>query len=70
MKIIEMSNDRVRESRDVTAGGRPLPVAKPAAPRNDSANNVLSGVKEPQVTVSFGEEPLALVPPAAPAAAQ
>jgi pilus assembly protein CpaB len=70
VKIIEMSNDRVRESREVSSGRRTIPVTKPAPSANDLGAGVLSGVKEPELTVTIGEEPLALAPTAAPAAAQ
>jgi pilus assembly protein CpaB len=70
MTLIEMSDDRVRESRDVSSGRHTVPVAKPAPTNNDLGENILSGVKEPVITVAISEEPLALAPTPAPAAAQ
>jgi len=70
VKIIEMSNDRVRESREASSGRRTIPVATPAPTKNDLGASMLSGVKEPEFTITSGEEPLAMAPTTAPAAAQ
>jgi pilus assembly protein CpaB len=56
MKLIEMSDDRVQESRAVSAGPRTVPVAKPAPHSGDLGRNDVSGVKEPEIFVSYGEE--------------
>ena len=74
MKIIEMSDDRVRRRRGCQCARRTVPVAKPNAANNDlSANvqteHVLSGVKEPQLSVTASEEPLAVLPTAVATAA-
>ena len=55
-KLIEMSDDRVQESRAVSAGPRTVPVAKPAPHSGDLGRNDVSGVKEPEIFVSYGEE--------------
>jgi Flp pilus assembly protein CpaB len=55
LRVVEMSDGRVKESRDVSTGNRPI--ATPAAPANDGSefrtNYVPSGVAEP---VELGEE--------------
>jgi pilus assembly protein CpaB len=65
VKVFEMSDDRVRESRDVSSGRRPIPVAQPAPGNNDLGLGTLSGVKEPEITVAPSDEPLALAPASA-----
>jgi pilus assembly protein CpaB len=64
VKIIEMSDDRVRESRDVSTAPRQLPVAQPAADANDLGRNIPSGVRLPAGDLLVGEQPLAALPPA------
>lgn len=66
MKILEMSDDRVRESREVSAARRTVPVSNPRPATSDVGYGVLSGVKEPTLTMAVGEEPLALAPAAIP----
>lgn len=73
VKIFEMSDDRIRESRDVSNGRRDVvPVAAPAAtpPSAEAARlDAPSGVKVPDVTYHTGEDPLAALAAAdAPAA--
>jgi pilus assembly protein CpaB len=66
VQIIEMSDARIRESRDVSSGRRDAapasrPVAAPASDevsRNLPAEDAPSGVKVPGVLYSIGEEPL------------
>jgi len=69
VKIFEMSDDRVRESRDVSGGRRQLPVAQPAPAANDLGLNIPSGVKLAEHDLFVSEQPLAALPPAAPAEA-
>ena len=66
VKIIEMSNDRIKESRDVTSGRRGIPVSQPAPANNDVSLDDATGVKSPEVAVAAGEEALLAVAPAAP----
>jgi pilus assembly protein CpaB len=54
MKIIEMSDERIRESRQPAAARRNVPVSNPASSDNDLG--WLSGVKEPHLVVAVGEE--------------
>jgi pilus assembly protein CpaB len=66
VQVLEMSDDRVQESRDVS-GSRPVstpaaeaaPATEPVAQPNQSVHNLPSGVKEPAATV-VAAEPLAL----------
>jgi pilus assembly protein CpaB len=59
MRVIEMSDDRVQESREASAGRRTVPVANPAVKGGDLGHSDLSGVKEPVIMVSLGEDPVA-----------
>jgi pilus assembly protein CpaB len=52
MEVIEMSDDRVQESRAVTAGRREVPVQQPAAGAEATNTIVPSGVKQPAAPVS------------------
>jgi pilus assembly protein CpaB len=65
VRIFEMSDDRIRESRDVSGGRREVPVAAPAAPANAAPEatglNAPTGVKVPAVSYEVGEEPLAAI---------
>jgi pilus assembly protein CpaB len=62
VKLFEMSDDRVRESRDVSAARGTVPVSNPPPPSNELGSHSLSGVKEPTLHIAIGEEPLALAP--------
>jgi Flp pilus assembly protein CpaB len=61
VRIFEMSDDRIRESRDVSGGRREVPVAAPAAAPAPEATggSVPSGVKVPEVSYQVGDDPLA-----------
>lgn len=73
VKLFEMSDDRIRESREISAGRREVPVSQPA-PAGDQAaalpagGNIPTGVKVPEVTYQLGDEPLAFDASAAGAA--
>lgn len=67
VRVIEMSDDRIRESREVSSGRRDVstsPAAQPAQPTSmapsaapapqDLGRDAPSGVREPQVLVSIG----------------
>jgi hypothetical protein len=60
MKIIEMSDERIRESRQPGSARRDLPVSNPVSPENELG--WLSGVKEPHLVVAVGEEASARPP--------
>jgi pilus assembly protein CpaB len=79
VKVFEMSDDRVRESRDVTAGRRrEIPVSQPAPALNNSDRDfdrdfdrdlgyeAPSGIRAPGATAINGDAPLALAPAAIP----
>lgn len=69
VKIMEMSDDRVQESRAVSAGRGLVPVSKPQPGQGDLGQNpasqsnpgygVLSGVQEPSLTFVAAEQPVA-----------
>jgi pilus assembly protein CpaB len=65
VKIMEMSDDRVRESRDMTGGRQRLPVGLPAPAGNDLGVNIPSGVKLADGDFVAVDRPLAALPPAA-----
>jgi pilus assembly protein CpaB len=56
VKILEMSDDRVRESREVSAARRNIPVTTPKA---EAGHDDLSGVKEPSLIYETSHQPLA-----------
>jgi pilus assembly protein CpaB len=60
VKILEMSDERVRESREVSTGRRTVPVATPAGPKGEAGHETTSGVKEPSFTYEVSQEPVAL----------
>jgi pilus assembly protein CpaB len=62
-RIIEMSDDRVRESRAVSAAPRQLPVAQPAPDANDFGRNIPSGVRLVEGDLLVSEQPQAALPP-------
>jgi Flp pilus assembly protein CpaB len=71
LKIIEMSNDRVRESRDVTNGRRGIPVSQPVPANNDVSRNATdldhaTGVKTPEIAVAANEDSLVAAVAVAP----
>ncbi|HZN35214.1 MAG TPA: Flp pilus assembly protein CpaB [Pirellulaceae bacterium] len=71
VQILEMSNDRIRESREISAGRREVPVSQPIpAPANDQVGRIPTGVKVPDVAYELGEEPLAALAPVAPEGAK
>jgi pilus assembly protein CpaB len=47
VKILEMSDDRVRESREVSAARNTVPVAAPVQTKGQAGHEAVSGVKEP-----------------------
>ena len=65
VRILEMSNDRIQESRNAPGSKSESPVAKPAPATTDVSLNVPSGVQIPELTLAFGDEPVAAAPPAA-----
>jgi Flp pilus assembly protein CpaB len=66
VKLFEMSDDRIRESREISSGRREIPVSQPA-PAGDqvsslpSDRNIPTGVKVPDVSYQLGDEPLAAI---------
>jgi pilus assembly protein CpaB len=67
MKIYEMSDDRVQESRDVSAGQRHIPVKQTVPAASDLGLDFPSGVKLPEAEFISADQPLAALPPATPA---
>ena len=64
MQLIEMSDERVRESRDVSAGRQPVPIAKPAPTNDVLGHDAPSGVKLPEIYVSTAEHSVVAPTPA------
>jgi pilus assembly protein CpaB len=69
MKIIEMSDDRVRESRDVSVGQRLTAATETAQPHN-VRNHLRSGVKEPETTAAMDDKSSASHPATAAVSAR
>ena len=53
VRVIEMSDDRIRESREVSTGQRDAPVNAPAAPIENKNAVIHSGVKVPEAAVAI-----------------
>ena len=74
VKLFEMSDDRIRESREISSGRRELPVSQPAPTADQAAGlsadrNIPTGVKVPDVSYQLGDEPLAAIDASAQASA-
>jgi hypothetical protein len=65
VRILEMSNDRIQESRNAPGSKSESPVAKPAPAAAEVSLNAPSGVQVPELTLAFADESLAAVAPAA-----
>ena len=61
VKILEMSDDRVLESRAVSAARNLVPVSKPQPGQPDLSFGELSGVKEPSLTYVAADEPVTAI---------
>jgi pilus assembly protein CpaB len=68
VRVIEMSDERIQESRNAPGSKSESPVARPAPAPGDVSRNLDSGVLVPELTVTYGEEAAAVA--AAPPAAQ
>ena len=53
VQILEMSNDRIRESRQVSTSRDEAPVVRPAPQHDDVTRVIPSGVEPPHYAVSF-----------------
>ena len=62
VKILEMSDDRVQESRAVSSPRGLVPVSQPRPAEGDLGYGVLSGVKEPSLSYVAADEPAANLP--------
>ncbi len=65
VKVLEMSDDRVQESRAVSAAQRTVPVGAPAQSKGEAGHESVTGVKEPSFSYEAAPQPLALAPAAA-----
>jgi len=70
VRILEMSNERIQESRNAPGSKSESPVAKSAPSADDVSRNIPSGVQVPELTVAFGDEPLAAAASATTSVAQ
>ena len=70
MKVYEMSDDRVKESRDVSGARRQIPVKQTAPAAGDLGLDFPSGVKVSEAEFVAAEQPLAVLPPAETAASK
>ena len=66
VKILEMSDDRVRESREVSAGRGTVPVAAPAQSKGQAGHESVSGIREPSFSYEASSPLLAEVRNEAP----
>jgi pilus assembly protein CpaB len=62
VKFFEMSDDRVRESRDVSGAPRHMPVNQPSRDSADLGLNIPSGIKLDDSNLFVSEQPLAALP--------
>ena len=56
VNIIEMSDDRIRESREVSSGQREAPTSAPAVPLDNKNAAIHSGVKVPEAALAVAAD--------------